>query len=310
MEVKDYYNILGVSESATAPEIKRAYREKAKKYHPDTNPDDSVAENKFKDASEAYEILSNADKRRKYDQLRRYGYHQGSHDWFSFDTSSFNRQNHNWPFEDFKSTSGPGFSFTDILKELFGFEGMSQGYHEHGRAQTQGIRPHAEIELTLEESIQGVKKLVQVSTNDACSNCLGNGLFMGRKCSVCSGSGKISKRKKIKLTIPAGIENHHVLVIKGMGPKKTSTGGQSDLYVRVNIKTHKFFQRRGNDIYCDVPIQDELLQKGVKIRVGTISGNRVVLHIPAGTVKGTVFKMHGMGVRNNGTTGDQFVVIK
>ncbi len=310
MEVKDYYNILGVSESADAAEIKRAYREKAKKYHPDANPEDTVAENKFKAVSEAYDILSNDSKRRKYDQLRRFGHPHSGHDWFSFDTSNFNQQSHNWPFEDFKNTSGLGFSFTDILRELFGFDGMTRGYSEPGKQTTPRIKLHAEIQITLEEAILGVKKLVQISTKETCSRCLGNGLFMGRTCGICDGSGKFSTKKRIKLTIPKGIEDGHILAIRGMGPGDTTNGNPGDLYVKVCIKPHKFFSRKGKDIYCDVPIQSEMLQKGVNIRVGTINGKRVELRIPAGTKKGAVFKIPEMGIQNNGVAGNQYVVIK
>ncbi|KAA3618036.1 MAG: hypothetical protein DWQ05_08295 [Calditrichaeota bacterium] len=310
MEVKDYYHILGVPENAGAAEIKRAYREKAKEFHPDANPGDKVAENKFKSVSEAYDILSNKSKRHKYDQIRRYGHPHGGNDWFSFDTNSFNRQTQNWPFEDFKSASGPGFSFTDILKELFGFDGMTRGYPEKDRRSVSQVKTHAEIDITFEESILGVKKLIQISTNEKCPHCLGNGLFMGRPCTVCNGSGKHAEKKKIKLSIPPGIFNGHVLVIRGMGPNKSTNGKPSDLYVKVNVKPHKFFKRLGNDIYCDVPIETDLLEKGVKIRVGTIGGKRVELRIPAGTEKGAVFKISQMGAQKNGESGHQFVVIK
>lgn len=310
MEVKDYYNILGVPENAVATDIKKAYREKAKKYHPDANPGDTVAENKFKAVSEAYDILSNADKRRKYDQLRRYGHAHGGNDWFSFDSHNFHRQSQGWPFDDFQTTSGPGFSFTDILRELFGFDGMARGYQEPSKPAAPKIKPHAEIQITLEEAVLGVKKLVQISTKESCSRCLGNGLFMGRTCATCHGKGNLTVKKRIKLTIPAGIEDGHILAIRGMGPAKNNNGTSGNLYVKVHIKPHKFFSRKGKDIYCDVPIQPEMLQKGVNIRVGTIGGKRVELRIPAGTQKGAKFKIPEMGVQSNGVAGNQFVVIK
>ena len=309
MEVKDYYNILGVSESATPAEIKSAYRQKAKRYHPDANPGDTVAENKFKDVSEAYDILSNKEKRQKYDHLRRFGHAHGANDWFSFDANSFRNQGGGWPFDDFKQTSGPGFSFTDILRELFGFDGMTRTYHDQAPPR-QEVKVHAHITISFEESILGTKKLLQISTNDKCKQCFGSGLYMGRACEACQGKGKIAQKKKIKLSIPAGFEDEHNLVIRGMGPNKLPNGKQDDLYVRVHVKKHKFFTRRGNDVYCDVPIKDELLQKGVKIRVGTVDGKRVEVRIPAGTQKGTVFKISEMGVRKNGASGHQFVKIK
>ncbi|MDQ7065808.1 MAG: J domain-containing protein [candidate division KSB1 bacterium] len=317
MEVKDFYNILGVSENATQEEIKRAYRELAKKYHPDANPGNKEAEEKFKDISEAYDVLSNPEKRQKYDQLRKYG-KAGSGTWFSFDPNEFRRHagTTGWPFEEFTFTSEPGgsFSFAEILREIFGFDDIIRGYRSPGsrvRQRTVRREPEsaAEIEISFEEAIRGTERMLELHTTDPCSRCHGTGHLGGMICSACHGTGRIRHRRKIRVKIPAGIEDGHKLKLRGMGAG-TGFGMQpSDLYVTVRVKPHKFFERKGKDIYCQVPVDSEKLKKGVKIRVATVSGKRVELKIPPGTKKGTVFRIPGMGVSVNGEVGDQYVKI-
>ncbi len=313
MEVKDYYHILGVSENAGADEIKKAYRVLAKKYHPDANNQDAAAEAKFKDISEAYAVLSDPEKRQKYDQLRRFGNTQpGGGDWFSFDPSTFRRSGPGAPFEEFGfSQGGGGISISDLLKELFGFEGMARDHGGATRSRTQPQRrpqQTAEIFISLEDAARGTTKLVEITSTRKCGRCHGSGNVLGQVCPTCQGTGKIKARKKIKLKIPAGVEDGHKMVLRGMG-SDTSGKGNNDLYVIVRIKPHKFFKRRGNDIHCEVPVDEDVLKKGARIRVKTIDGKKVEVTIPPNTEKGKVFRLPGLGVKKNGSAGAQYVKV-
>ncbi|HHL71540.1 MAG TPA: molecular chaperone DnaJ [Bacteroidetes bacterium] len=312
MEVKDYYHILGVSENASADEIKKAYRVLAKKYHPDANDQDAAAEAKFKDISEAYAVLSDDEKRKKYDQLRRFGSAQpGGGDWFSFDPSTFRRSGGAAPFEEFGFSQTGGISISDLLKELFGFEGMARDHGAASRPRPQARKRQqqtAEIAISLEDAVLGTTKLVEVTSTRKCGRCHGTGNVLGKTCPTCQGTGKIKARKKIKLKIPAGVEDGHKMVLRGMG-SDTSGKGNNDLYVIVRIKPHKFFKRRGNDIHCEVPVDDTVLQKGARIRVKTIEGKKVEVTIPPNTEKGKVFRLPGLGVKKNGSAGAQYVKV-
>lgn len=313
MEVKDFYNILGVSENATQEEIKRAYRELAKKYHPDANPGNKEAEEKFKDISEAYEVLSNPEKRQKYDQLRKYGHRTGSGEWFTFDPSEFQRRGRweGWPFEEFGFTGGSAFSFADILKEIFGFDDIIRGYRsprtQPRRSPYRAPESAAEITISFEEAVRGTERMLELQTTDPCPRCHGMGLLGRSRCSNCGGTGRIRHRRKIRVKLPPGIEDGHKLRLRGMGSGGAVGGQPGDLYITVRVQPHKFFRRQGLDIYCDVPVSDENLKKGVKIRVLTVHGNKVELKIPAGTKKGTVFRIPNMGISKNGSVGDQYV---
>ncbi len=312
MEVKDFYNILGVSENASQEEIKRAYRELAKKYHPDANPGNKEAENKFKDISEAYEVLSNPEKRKKYDQLRKYGSTSGG-EWFSFDPSDirWRKAAGGSPFEEFNFTGGSGFSFAEILREIFGFDDIIRGPKPRTRFHSQRPEPQttAEITISFDEAIKGTEKIVELQTTEVCPRCHGTGHIGGMICSNCQGSGRIRHKRKIKIKLPAGIENGHKLRLRGMGTRQYPGGPPGDLYIKVNVQPHKFFKQKGKDIYCEIPIDDKKLKSGIKIRVMTIHGKRVELKIPPGTEKGTLFRIPKMGISKNGQVGDQFVKI-
>ena len=318
MEVKDFYNILGVSENASQEEIKRAYRELAKKYHPDANPGNKEAENKFKDISEAYEVLSNPEKRKKYDQLRKFG-RRGTGDWFSFDPSEFGRweRREGWPFEEFAFSSGSTFSIAELLKEIFGFDDIIRGYRApKTRSKSQSTREQqptpksvAEITITFDEAVKGTERLLELQTSDPCMQCHGTG-FLGRMaCPACDGQGRVRHRRKIKVKLPPGIEDGHKLRLRGMGSGLGPGYQPSDLYVTVRVQPHKFFKRKGLDIHCEVPVGEEQLKRGLKIRVMTIHGKRVELKIPPGTKKGTVFRIPNMGISKNGAVGDQYVKV-
>ena len=313
MEVKDFYNILGVSENASQNEIKRAYRDLAKKYHPDANPNNKAAENKFKDISEAYEVLSNPEKRKKYDQLRRYG-STSSGEWFSFDPSTFRKQGAGggWPFEDAAFSTGGHFSFSEILKEIFGFDDIIRGTTTQRRS-PRTVRSHprysADITISLEEAARGTEKMLELHTTETCPQCQGTGHIGARPCPHCDGLGKVRHRRRIKVKIPAGIEDGHQLVLRGIATDGEAGRSRANLYVTVHIKPHKFFQRVGNDIHCELPLDDERLKRGLKVRVLTVDGKKVEIKIPPGTAKGAVFRLPSLGISKNGKKGDQYVKV-
>lgn len=309
MQQKDYYHILGVSDSASPQEIKRAYRELAKKFHPETNSGNVEAERKFKEISEAYDILKSSEKRRKYDQLKKYGYVAGQNDWFASHHRSGYGQQAGWPFERSEFSSNGHFSFGDILKEIFGID-HAQKASMHRNGQTTRPKIHtAEISINFNESLAGTEKYLQISTNKKCDFCKGAGYQSGRDCPVCQTSGKIRDFKKIKIKIPAGVEDGHKLKLSRIPIETSQNGMASDLIVSIRVKPHKFFSRQGNDIFCEVPLEDAQLQKGARIRVSTITGKKIDLYIKPGTEKGTTIRLARMGITANGVEGDQYIKV-
>ncbi|MDZ7289222.1 MAG: DnaJ domain-containing protein [candidate division KSB1 bacterium] len=306
MRVKDYYNILGVSEKASADEIKRAYRNLAKKYHPDANPGNKMAEERFKEINEAYEVLGDLKKRNKYDQLRLYGHSTTGSDWFSFDPEILHQ--HGWTFGGFRSPGGQvfgqGFAFSDILRELFGFDGFSTDFSEqYGPRDLTG-----EINISFMEAITGTERTVSVKQRTICPTCSGSGRDRFAICSRCHGSGNITTRKKIRVRIPAGIENGHKLRVPGMG-SSSRYGAPGDLIIVVHVEADSVFKRQGKDIYYDVNVSDKHLETGTRVIVPTIEGKKFAVNIPAGTKRGTLFRLKNLGVRVNGQQGDQYVRI-
>lgn len=307
MEVKDFYRILGVSETASANEIKRAYRDLAKRYHPDANPDDAEAESRFKNISEAYDVLKDGEKRRKYDQLRRYGHVSGNSDWFSFDPYAYRRQNGTSSFDGYQFSAG--FKFTDMLKEIFGFDDMVRGYPNQNRQPKAKAQAVAELTISFEEAILGTNKLIQISNYISCEVCFGAGYTRGAKCHACQGAGRVKMQKKIRIKIPPGVEDSHRMLLRGITGNGDSHHRSNDLYVTVKVTPHKFFKRIGQDLLCEVPLDDEQLRRGSRIRVSTIDGRKVDIRIPPGTPKGALLRLPGLGVQDNENTGDQLIKI-
>jgi molecular chaperone DnaJ len=306
MRVKDYYNILGLSDKASAEEIKKAYRQKAKQYHPDTNPGDKTAEEHFKEVNEAYDILGDPKKRQKYDQLRVYGSPGGNSEWLSFDPQILRQ--HGWPGGNFQQFNGQvfgqGFAFSDILRDLFGFDGFATDVF----TQTLPRDVSGDLTLSFMEAITGAERTVAVKQKKPCANCSGTGQDRFAACSNCRGSGVATTRKKIRIRLPAGIEDGHQLRVPGAGSIGRH-GESGDLILTVHVEAHALFKRQGKDIYYDAAVEEENLQTGTRFIVPTISGKKVELNIPAGTKRGALLRLKNLGVNINGQQGDQIVRI-
>ena len=336
---RDYYEVLGVNKNATNDEIKKAFRKAAKQYHPDLNKDDPTAAEKFKECNEAYSVLSDADKRRKYDQFGFTG----------VDPSYAAGQGGGY--------GGGGFGFDgdidlgDIFSSFFG--GGFGGGSRNPNAPQRGRDIQTTINISFEEAAKGCKKSVEVSKVEDCSQCHGTGAAEGtspktcsqcggsgyitvqqgsgffqvnttrpcpscngsgkiieKPCSKCSGRGKVRKKSKIDITSPAGIDNGQVVTARGLGDAGLNGGPAGDLRVGVSVSAHKDFVRDGYDIHYEKHISIVEACLGVKVRIPTLDGD-VEYHVPAGTQPNEVFRLKGKGIQrlNSIAKGDLFVHI-
>ena len=323
MEKRCYYEILGLSRTADGTEIKKAYRQLAIKFHPDKNPDNAEAENSFKEASEAYQILGSSESRSRYDQ---------------FGHAAFTGGGGGGGFNDFS-----GFA-EEIFGDIFGAFFGTQGGHGGRRA---GRDLRYVLETTLEEAAAGLDKEITLTKPSVCNDCSGSGAAAGsspstcaqckgqgnvsiqqgifaisRPCSACSGSGQtISdpcktcagagqevREQKLSVKVPAGIDTGQRLKLRGEGEPSPNGGPAGDLYVEISIHPHKVFQRHGPDLICEVPITFSQATLGSEIDVPTLNGD-IPMKIPAGTPSGKVFRLRGKGVvePQTGGRGDQHV---
>lgn len=325
-EKKDYYDVLGVSRGASAEEIKKAYRQLAMKHHPDRNPGDRAAEDRFKEASEAYQVLSDADRRAQYD---RFG-HAAFDTTGGFGAGGF----------DFRATG-----FEDILGDLFGdfFGGQRRG---RGRVR-RGEDLRYDLEIDLEEAAFGTEKTIEVPRTASCSACSGlgtkggkprtacdacrgtgqvrfqQGLFtLAKSCGRCQGAGSIARdpcptcngqgatriRKSLNVRIPRGVDTDSRLKLRDEGEAGPNGGPPGDLYVMITVRPHALFERHGNDIVCQVPISFTQAALGAEFDVPTLHG-KVKMRVPAGTQSGSIFRLKGKGVADvhGYGQGDQLV---
>jgi len=332
---RDYYEVLGVSKTASGDEIKKAYRALAKKYHPDMNPGDKEAEVKFKEANEAYEVLSDEDKRAKYDQ---FGH-------AAFDPSMGGGSG----FGGFGGFGGADFDFGDIFSSFFGGGGSTRSTRN---TPIDGDDVLVRITIDFNEAVFGCKKEISFSRIEGCPECGATGAEKGTKpetcatckgtgrvtvqqqtmlgymqtqraCSACRGTGKIIKtpckncngkayvkvNKKLEVSIPAGIDSHQRIVLRSQGSAGRNGGVAGDLVIEVRVKEDKIFTRSGNNVYCDIPISFTEAALGAEIDIPTLGGKVEKYTIPEGTQTGTSFTLRGKGIADINTKRKGDVVI-
>jgi len=344
---KDYYQILGVAESATAEEIKRAYRKLAKQYHPDANRNDPRAAERFKEIGEAYSVLSDAEKRKKYDQLRKMG---------PFAGFGFGRQGPNAggaggaagggfraAAEDLGDLGGLG----DLFSSIFDFGRRARGRGRSAPERGRDVEYVVEIPFTM--AARGGRLPISVPITEECATCSGSGNAPGTKpqtcgecggsgsitfgqgsfavqrpcpacygrgqvpsvpCGVCGGSGQVREQRQIIVSVPAGVDTGSKLRLSGQGERGPGGGAPGDLLITFRVKPHHFFRRDGLDGHCTIPINVAQATLGTKVRVRTVDGKKVALRIPPGTQSGTRFRIAGQGIEKSGRRGDQYVQVK
>ncbi len=339
MAKRDYYEVLGVQKDSSKDDIKKAYRKAAVQYHPDKNPGDKASEERFKEATEAYEVLGDDQKRAAYDQFGFAGVDgmaggQGAHDFSNI-------------FHDFEDIfGGMGGGFGGIFENLFGQGG--------GRTQRRGETPRGtnlryDMELSFEQAVFGANVEIAYSRDESCGSCGGSGSETGggrkvcptcqgsgqvrrssgffsiaspcpgcggeghiveKPCKACGGSGLAKKKQKIKVTIPPGMDDGKRLSVAGQGDAGPNGGRPGDLYVFIHVRPHEFFERDGYDLYCAVPIPVTLAALGGDITVPTIDGKKVKVAVPAGTQHGKMLRLREEGVPGaNGSArrGDMYI---
>lgn len=327
---RDYYEVLGVDRNADASELKARYRKIALKYHPDRNPGDKEAEEKFKEAAEAYEVLSNPDKRRLYDQFGHRAFENGG-------------GGYSGGFRDFEDIFS---SFGDIFEDFFGFRTGGRGGRTRpqrgadlrydltieftdaafgketelelekmetcGECRGTGARPGSEPRTC--DQCQGTGQFVRTqgffSVKSVCPRCRGQGRIITDLCPECRGEKKVVARKKVELKIPAGVDNGSRLRLAGEGEPGTNGGPPGDLYVFIHVKPHEVFERRGNDVVCKVELSFVQAALGDEITVPTLTGEQTV-EIPAGTQHGDTIRLTNQGIPSlrTGLPGDQVVEV-
>lgn len=332
----DYYQVLGVSEKAGPDEIKKAYRRLAKKYHPDANPDNPSAAERFKAISEAHTVLSDKEKRKQYDLMRKYGAFTGR-----------------GPARSPGGTGGPGqgrgeeFDFTRGFEGFGGLGDLFSSIFGRGRREQESEPLEVTAEVPFKTAALGGKVPVTVRVTEACPTCGGSGAAPGAKVSTCSecrgkgqvtfgqgafsvtrpcpacrgrgrvasepcgrcgSQGEITVNRRIMVSVPAGTESGQRVRIKGEG-QRGAAGAVGDILVTFTVKPDRFLRREGLDLHCRVPINLAQAILGTRIRVRTITGKRVVLKVPPGTQPGRKFRLKGQGAERNGKRGDQFVEV-
>jgi len=295
MDYKDYYKILGVARGASADEIKKAFRKLARKYHPDVNPGDKKAEEKFKEINEAYEVLSDPDKRKKYDTLGPNWQEQFGPS-FSGTRRSSAYGGRGTPF-DFDPNS-PGFS--DFFEALFGRSGQAgaRGGSRSGpdmRRRT-GDNIEQPVEVTLQEAYLGGSRTFNIQSTEVCSTCKGTGELGGKLCPICSGQGVIPRNKRIQVKIPAGVDNGSKIRVAGEGQPGIGGGPRGDLFLVISVKSDPAFERKGDDLYTDVEVELVKAMLGGEVPVPVPDGRKLILTIPSETQNNRTFRLAGKGM--------------
>src|SRR5215469_821394 len=325
MEFRDYYKVLGVERTASEADIKSAYRKLARKHHPDVNPGDKNAEQKFKEINEAYQVLSDPTKRKKYDEL--------GADWER--GASEDEMRRRYAREAAQGAGGQGFEagdFSDFFAQFFGGGGGSfrarggRGFSGFGFDGEVMRAPdlHAEVAITLAEAVQGTKRRLSLTAEDECTRCGGTGMIAHEErqgktrvvrsaapCPTCGGSGVIPAHRTLEVTVPAGSGDGTQLRLKGQGGHGPKPELNGDLFLTVRIEPHPFFAIAGRDIRCSLPVWDYESALGAEVTAPTVDG-RVELKIPSGSQAGRILRLRGKGLpaRGKEPTGDLLYELK
>jgi len=315
-KTKDYYEVLGIKRGASEDQIKQAYRKLARKFHPDLNPGDKSAEEQFKGLQEAYDVLSDPENRKLYDQYgdnwravksgagapppgwegaqrstRGAGPGAGGFDFGDFD------------FSDFRSAGGAG-GF-DIFEEMFGGSGRGRG-----RRSGRGRDVEAELELSIEEAHRGVRRTIQMEVAETCPTCGGSGLKDGKPCETCGGAGQVLKPKTIEVNIPPGVRDGSTIRLAGQGGTSSNGSEPGDLYLHIRLRPHPVFTVKGDDLEVELPITPWEAVLGARVAAPTIDG-KVELTIPPGAKSGQRLRLRGQGLnKRKGGRGDEYVRLK
>jgi molecular chaperone DnaJ len=304
MAGKDYYQILGASRNASEKEIKQAYRRLARKHHPDLNPNDKSAEARFKEINAAYEVLSNPEKRKKYDQ---FGDQWEYADQFA---KAGGRERVRWDFGQGGTTFEYGdlSEFGDIFSSLFGDSGIGSRMR---RGPQRGQDIESPIEVSLEEAYHGSKRIIQFQTAEPCTACGGTGRVGNRVCTICSGTGGKVIPKRLEVKIPAGVRDGSRIRIAGEGGPGRAGGSKGNIYLVAKVLPHKLFERKGDDLYAEVSVPLATAMLGGEVGLPTLNGN-LSLKIPAETQNGKVFRLAGKGMPQLGNNkyGNMFAKVK
>jgi len=302
VQFKDYYDVLGVARTATEDDIRKAYRKLARKHHPDVNPGDKSAEETFKDINEAYEVLSDPEKRKRYDQL---GANWKAGAEF---TPPPGGQNGRVDFDGFGDLFGGGgrsaSGFSDFFESLFG-RGRSGRSGTGFRMAGQDIE--AQIPLTLEEAHRGGTRTISLEASEPCPECKGTGSKDSKVCPTCRGSGVVSRPKTLEVTIPPGVRDGSVIRLAGQGEPGSNGAQPGDLYLHVRIQPHRLFEVIGDDVQIKFPVAPWEAVLGAKVMVPTLDGP-VQMTIPAVTQGGARLRLRGQGLnKRGGGRGDEYV---
>lgn len=338
MADKDLYAVLGVGRGATADEIRKVYRKLARKYHPDVNPGNAAAEERFKEISEAHDVLGDPERRKLYDEFGMAGVQSG----FDPERARAARSTYTWGRGEQPSGFGGYESFEDIFGDIFGGRGGGRGPQRDAGADFE-----SEIEIDLIDAVRGLSTEVNLERRDPCGTCSGSGIdlagaqqcsecggrgrvqvgdgpvkFMrtcgrcrgvgregARPCATCGGAGQVGRRERLAVKIPAGVDSGSRVRVAGKGGAGSGGGRSGDLYIRVHVRPHPLIERRGDDLYVDLPVTVAEAVSGASIEVPTPDGAKVRVRVPPGTQTGKQLRIRGRGMPSlkGGERGDLYL---